>query len=209
MAFFRLGLLVAAAFLLLAGPTVAQTTPPAAPPQTTPPPAPPQITPPPSPPRAALPTDPFGQEVTMTPKTMVLAKGAATWDTAFDSLVGSFKTVLGALEKQGIKPSGPPMTIYTASDDTGFEYLAGFPVAEEPKGPLPPDVSIGKSPVGRALKFIHRGSYDTMDATYEAITNHFEEKKLEYGDLFAEQYVTDPLTTPEENLVIEIYVPVK
>jgi len=189
----------AVGLLLLAGSAFAQPAP-------APAPAP---IPAPAPPRALQPTDAFGEEVTLTPKIMVLAKGAATWDTAFDSLVGSFKTVLAALEKQGIKPSGPPMTIYTATDDTGFEYTAGFPVAEAPKGPLPQDIIVGKSPEGRALKYIHRGSYDAMDSTYEAITNNLEEKKLEARDLFAEQYVTDPLTTPEDNLVIEIYVPVK
>ena len=48
-----------------------------------------------------------------------------------------------------------------------------------------------------------------MDSTYEAITNHLDEKRLEARDLFVEQYVTDPLTTPEDNLVIEVYVPIK
>ncbi len=201
MRLFRLIAAVAVALLLLAGSAFAQPAP-------APTPAPAPIPAPPSP-RALQPADAFGEEVTLTAKTMVLAKGAATWDTAFDSLVGSFKTVLAALEKQGIKPSGPPMTIYTATDDTGFEYMAGFPVAEAPKGPLPADIVVGKSPEGRALKYIHRGSYDAMDSTYEAITNNLEEKKLEARDLFAEQYVTDPLTTPEDNLVIEIYVPVK
>jgi effector-binding domain-containing protein len=108
-----------------------------------------------------------------------------------------------------LKPSGPPMTIYTATDDTGFEYQAGVPVSEEPKGPLPEGMTVGKSPDGRALKFIHRGSYDAMDSTYEAITNHLDEKRLEARDLFVEYYVTDPLTTPEDNLVIEVYVPIK
>ena len=35
------------------------------------------------------------------------------------------------------------------------------------------------SPEGKALKFVHRGSYDNMDNTYEAITNHLDDKKLE------------------------------
>ena len=188
MSFLRLGAVVVLGLLCLAGPSFAQPAPQ---------------------PKAAQPNDPFGEEVMLTPKAMVLAKGTATWDSAFDTLVGSFKTVFAALDKQGIKPSGPAMTIYTATDDTGFEYMAGFPIAEEPKSPLPPDVSVGKSPEGRALKFVHRGSYDAMDSTYEAITNHLEEKKLEARDLFMEQYVTSPLTTPEDNLVIEVYVPVK
>jgi effector-binding domain-containing protein len=184
----RLGLAAAVGLMLVAAPVFAQPAPP--PPKTTQ-------------------TDLSGEEVTLTVKTMVLVKGVGTWDTAFDTLTGSFKTVLAALDKQGMKPAGPPMTIYTATDDTGFEFMAGFPVTEAPKGPLPPDVSVDKSPEGRALKFIHRGSYDSIDTTYEAITNRLEEKKLESRDLFLEQYVTDPLKTPEDLLVIEIYVPVK
>ena len=188
MSLLRLGVSVALGLLLLAGPALAQ-------------PAPQQ--------KATQPGDPFGQEVTLTAKTMVLAKGAGVWDTAFDTLTGSFKTVLAALAKQGVKPAGPPMTIYSATDDTGFEYMAGYPVAEEPKAPLPPELSVGKSPEGRALKFLHRGSYETIDVTYDAISKYLEEKKLEARDLFIEQYVTDPLKTPEDLLVIEIYVPVK
>ena len=56
-------------------------------------------------------------------------------------------------------------------------------------------MSIGKSPEGKALKFVHRGSYDNMDNTYEAITNHLDDKKLEAKDTFIEEYITDPLKT--------------
>lgn len=155
------------------------------------------------------PADAFGEEVTLTPRTVVLAKGSGSWDSAFDTLVGSFKAVLEVLQKQNLRASGAPVTIYTSSDPTNFEYLAGFPVAEEPKGPLPPDISVGKSPEGRALKFIHRGSYDVIDGTYDAITHFVEEKKIETKDVFVEQYVTNPLTTPEDDLVIEIYFLIK
>ena len=71
------------------------------------------------------------------------------------------------------------------------------------------DIAIGKSPSGKALKFIHRGSYDAMDTTYEAITNYLEEKRLEAKDLFVEQYMKDPVTTPEDDLVVEVFVPLK
>jgi effector-binding domain-containing protein len=163
----------------------------------------------PAPTQAPAPKDPFGEEVTLASKTILATKGSANWDSAFETLVDAFKKLYDTLEKQGLKPNGPPMTIYTATDDTGFEYQAGVPIGGEPKGPLPEGMAVGKSPDGRALKFIHRGSYDAMDSTYEAITNHLDEKRLEARDLFVEYYVTDPLTTPEENLVIEVYVPVK
>ena len=155
------------------------------------------------------PGDAFGEEIMLPAKTIVFSKGSANWDSAFDTLVEAFKKIQDALEKQGTKRAGPAMTIYTSTDDTGFEFQAGIPVAEAPKGPLPEGLAVGKSPDGKALKFIHRGSYDAMDSTYEAITNHLDEKRFEAKDLFVEYYITDPLSTQEDNLVIEVYVPIK
>jgi len=48
-----------------------------------------------------------------------------------------------------------------------------------------------------------------MDSTYEAITNYLDDKQLEAKDLFIEEYVTDPVTTPEDKLVVNIFVPIK
>jgi effector-binding domain-containing protein len=157
----------------------------------------------------AKPADPFGEQVTLTAKTIVSSKGTATWDNAYDTLVEALKAIYGYLDKQGIKPSGPAMTIYLSTDDTGFQFQIGVPVAEEPKDPPKGDIAMAKSPTGKALKFIHRGSYDSMDNTYEAITNFLDEKKIDAKDLFVEMYVTDPRSTPEDKLVIEVYVPIK
>jgi effector-binding domain-containing protein len=139
---------------------------------------------------------------------VVVTKGTANWDTAFDTLIDSLKTLSALLDKQGIKPSGNSMIVYTSTDDTGFTYLAEIPVEQEPKNP-PKAISMGKSPDGKALKFVHRGSYENMDNTYEAITNHLDDKKLEAKDTFIEEYITDPLKTAEDKLVINVYVPLK
>jgi effector-binding domain-containing protein len=171
------------------------------------PPPPPAIAPAPQPP---LPNaDPFGEELTLTSKTTVYLKGTGTWDTAFDTLVDAFKSVNAFLDKQGIKRAGPPMTVYTKADDTGFEFQASVPVEEPPKDIPKGDMAVGKSPSGKALKFVHRGSYDAMDNTYEAITNYLDEKRLEAQDVFIEEYVTDPVTTPDDKLVVNVYVPIK
>jgi len=152
--------------------------------------------------------DPFGEEIALAPKMVVVTKGTANWDNAFDTLIESLKTLSALLDKQGIKPSGNSMIVYTSTDDTGFTYLAEIPVEQEPKN-LTKAVSIGKSPDGKALKFVHRGSYENMDNTYEAITNHLDDKKLEAKDTFIEEYLTDPLKTAEDKLVINVYVPLK
>ena len=182
----------------VAGPAFAQT---AAPP-------PPQPSEPAAKPPAAA-NDPFGEEVTLTPKTIIYLKGNSTWDKALDSLQDAFKSVYALLDKQGIKRAGPAMTIYTQADDTGFQFQAAVPIAEAPKDLPKGDIAVGQSPGGKALKFIHRGSYDSMDNTYEAITNHLDEKRLEAADVFIEEYETDPVTTPEDKFVVTVYVPIK
>lgn len=218
------------AVLFVAGlplPAPAQTTPPpAAAPESAPAPAPapapatpapetpppPAATPVPVPGEAAPPAasaDGFGEEVTLAAKPIVYMQGSANWDTAFETLVDAFKTIYTYLEKQGLKADGSPMTIYTATDDTGFQFQAAVPIAAEPANPPQGDLAAGKSPSGPVLKFVHRGSYDSMDTTYEAITNYLDTKSLEAEDLFFEEYVTDPRTTPEDKLVINVYVPVK
>ena len=165
----------------------------------------------PSPPPAitVAPDDPFGEQVTMAEKIIVYFEGSGQWDSAFETIVAAFKSVYGAMEKLGAKSDGAPMTIYTATNDTGFQFQAAVPVAQAPAQSPDRNIKLGKSPTGTALKFVHRGSYDEMDSTYEAIAHHLDEKRLEAKDLFVEQYVKDPITTPDDDLVIEIYVPLK
>jgi effector-binding domain-containing protein len=183
-------------------PPPAETKSPADPPATAQSPSPP-------PPVASVQTaDPFGEEFTLAPKKVVVMKGTANWDAAFDTLIESFKALTALLDKQGIKASGNSMIVYTSTDDNGFTYLAQIPVDQEPKN-LAKNMSMGNSPEGKALKFVHRGSYDNMDNTYEAITNHLDDKKLEAKDTFIEEYITDPLKTAEDKLVINVYVPLK
>jgi effector-binding domain-containing protein len=164
-----------------------------------------QTPPPPAPVQTA---DPFGEQFTLEPKKVVVMRGTANWDNAFDTLIDSFKALTALLDKQGVKAAGNSMIVYTSTDDTGFTFLAQIPVEQDVKN-LAKDISMGKSPEGKALKFVHRGSYDNMDNTYEAITNHLDEKKLEAKDTFIEEYITDPLKTAEDKLVINVYVPLK
>jgi effector-binding domain-containing protein len=155
------------------------------------------------------PGDAFGEEVVLPERTIVYLKGHSTWDAAFDTLVDAFKSLNEYLDKQGIKPTGAAMTIYTETDDTGFSFEAAVPIAVAPDNPPKGDIAIGQAPSGKALKFVHRGSYDAMDSTYEAITNFLDDKHLESKDLFIEEYATDLIKTDTDNLVVIVFVPIK
>ena len=73
--------------------------------------------------------------------------------------------------------------------------------------PADSGLKVGKSPAGKALRFVHRGSYDFLDTTFELISNYLDEKQLKARDVFVEQYIKDPITTPQDDLVIEVYIP--
>lgn len=187
-------------------PGAAPAAPPATPPASSAAPAAPPATPPAD---AAQRREPFGEEITLVARTVVLIKGAATWDSAFDTLLEAFKTLSAYIRRENLTATGAPMVIYTATEDTGFQFEAAIPIGEEPKSPPSGDIRIGKSPTGKAVKFVHRGSYDAMDTSYELITNYLDDRRLEAKELFIEEYATDPLTTPEDKLVINVLVPLK
>jgi effector-binding domain-containing protein len=156
--------------------------------------------------------DPFGEEITLEANPFVFKKGKVTFadvGSPYETLVAALKSVYAFLDKQGLKASGPALVVYTAQDDQGFQYQAGVPVAQAPKNPPSGDIAVGTAPSGRALKFVYRGSYDGMDSFYEeAIRNYLDEKRIE-SEVQIEEYVTDPLRTPDDKLVVNIYVTVK
>lgn len=158
---------------------------------------------------ATEPGDAFGEDVTLTAKPMLYVKGSGVWDSAFNTISNSFKKLKAYVDKEGLKTDGLPMTVFTATDDTGFQYQALIPLAEAPKDPPHGDIALGQTPAGHALKFVHRGSYDALDNTYEAITNYLDEKRLDAQDMFIEEYVTEPTMANEEKLVVNVYVLLK
>jgi effector-binding domain-containing protein len=153
--------------------------------------------------------DPFGEEITLPARTIIYFRGRGHWDTAFETLVDAFGSLQDYIGVKNIKPTGNPMTIYTDTSDNGFEFLAALPIAEEPADPPKGDIAIGKTPSGRALKFTHRGSYESLDTTYEAITNYLDDRQMEAQDKFIEEYVSGPLKAGDNEMTVEIYVPVK
>ena len=153
--------------------------------------------------------DAFGADAALTAKTIIYVKGSGTWDKAFDIISGSFKKIKTYLDKEGIKPDGLPMTIFTATDDTGFDFQAAVPIAAPPKNPPHGELAVGHSPEGKALKFVHRGSYEDLDNMYEAITNYLDDQRLEARDMFIEEYETDLATADAKKLVVIVYVLIK
>jgi len=148
------------------------------------------------------------QTVDVTPRPALVIKGQAKWDDAAKVLTEAIAKMKAAAPKAGVAANGRPLTVFTETDDTGFHYEAMLPLAKAPDGKprLPEGVEIGSSPGGKALKFQHRGAYDEIDATYEAITAYLDEKGLDTKNLFIEEYLSDLKVGEENDLEVDIYV---
>ncbi len=193
----------------------------AASPTITIPPAPPVATPPAvavpvSPAQPATPPDAVkpsgdastGQMQDFAARPVAIVRGNSTWDDGFKSITDAFVKINAELAKAGLKASGRPLTVFVETDDFGFRYEAMVPLEQAPAGKdsLSTEVKIGTSPAGKVIKFQHRGAYDDIDSTYEAITAWLDDKNIEVKNLFLEEYLNDPKGSDDTGLQVDIYV---
>lgn len=151
------------------------------------------------------------QAIDVPARPVLMLRGQGTWSEGLKTLSDSIVKVSAAAAKAGIAVDGRPLVVFTETDDNGFRFEAMAPIAKAPEGKpkLENGVEIGASPAGKALKFQHRGPYDDIDTTYEAITAFLDEKGLDTKNLFVEEYLTDLKTSDDESLEVDIYVFVK
>lgn len=138
----------------------------------------------------------------------IIVSGKSTWDDGFKTIMADFARLNEVLAKAKVTATAHPLAVFTETDDNGFSFSAEIPLdAAPPAGlDLPADVKIGETPSGKAMRFQHRGSYEEIDSTYEAITAYLDEKGLEARNLFAEDYLNQVKTPDDGTLEIDIYV---
>jgi effector-binding domain-containing protein len=153
--------------------------------------------------------DPFGEEVTLPERKALFRHNKTSWEQAWINLVATFKTVRAEAERLKLKSIAPSLVIYRSTSDEGFEFDAALPIEGDPASPPGEDFKIGPTRTGKAVKFVYRGPFDAMDSTYENISNYIDSKRIDAEDLSIEEYVTDPLVTKPEEIVINIYMPLK
>jgi effector-binding domain-containing protein len=86
-------------------------------------------------------------------------------------------------------------------------YRAGVSLTAEPKN-LPEGVEYSTFQGGKYSRFVLTGSYSNLGEASRRVFEIAAQKKIQIrDDYYIENYVNDPRTTPEEELVTEILVP--
>ena len=123
----------------------------------------------------------------------------------------AFRKLAEALEREGVKPSGPPLAIGRRWDAESrvYEFDAAMPVpAGTPAPRTDRDIKAGKTYAGLVLKSVHRGPHDGLATHLERLMAYKQAAGFESNGAPWDVYVANA-TTSGSHPVTETYVPVK
>ena len=151
------------------------------------------------------------QTVELAARPALTLKGEAPLDDAQKSIAEAVGKLNAAAAKAGVKASGKPIAVFSETSEKSIRFEAMLPLEKAPdgKGKLEGGVEVGATPAGKALKFEHRGPYEDIELTYEAITAFLDEKGLDTKDRFIEEYISDVADAEDEEGEVDIYIFVK
>ncbi len=151
------------------------------------------------------------QQVELIARPALVIGGTSEWEEGFATLMKSFGSLRTVMDRAGLKPGGRPLAVFIETDDQGFRYQAMIPLDEPPAKALnlSAPVTLGQTPAGKAMRFEHRNAYDDIDSTYEAITAYLDEKGIDANPMFMEEYVSEPKTSDDLSLQVDIFVFIK
>ena len=152
-----------------------------------------------------------GESVDLPSRPFAYVEGKADKDEIYSAILNSLSSVKQDMDKANLAPAGRPLAVFVESDDTGFKFHAGYPLAAAPEGKssLSDAVKIGQTPSGKAMRFEHQGAYGDIDATYDAITAYLDDKGIDAQDTFIEEYANDVKDPDDPTLQVNIYVLLK
>jgi effector-binding domain-containing protein len=131
---------------------------------------------------------------------------------AIAAAIGSAYMKVGAFMKaNGLSQAGAPMTINTRWDDAGYAFDAAIPVDKAPAKDVPADapVKVKSTYAGKALKIVHKGPYAGLAPTYQKIAAYMAARGYKAAGPAWDEYVSDPGSTPEAELVTNIVQPIE
>ena len=124
--------------------------------------------------------------------------------------------VFTLVQKKKATIAGPPLflchetspaAVLEANEKGTAEVEVAWPVNEPVKGTK--EIKAYVLPGGRMAHVVHKGPYDTCEPTYLAIFAWIEEKGLTICGPIREMYPNDPRVVPPEDIITDIYVPVR
>jgi effector-binding domain-containing protein len=149
----------------------------------------------------SMPFRPGGEEsisvATLPSMHVLLADGAGTMEEISVQLTELYTLLYETAGEQGLEVTGVPFVDYLDYDETtGFSnYRAGIQV--NGMGRDAGRVKAEHFPETRVVQTIHKGTYETSDATYEAVDAYIQDHGLEIKGDALEFYQVGAMNEPD------------
>lgn len=122
-----------------------------------------------------------------------------------DLLGETYGRMMGYLGGLGMEPSGAPFVAYHNMDMSNMDVEIGLPVAQPVDGAG--DIAYVTLPSGKVAVAMHKGPYDMLRATYDAMSAWMHEESLQPTGVAYEMYISDPGDTAPEALLTQVAFP--
>lgn len=153
------------------------------------------------------------QIVTVQPITVAyVPTSSAKSDSAIAAAIARGYGEVGAFMKANrLNQAGAPLTIDSGESASGYLFDAAIPVDGVPSKPVPPDsrVQLKQTYDGKALKVALRGPYTQIPSTYEKIVAYIAAHGIATNGHPWDEFVSDPATVKEAEILTNIYFPIK
>lgn len=153
------------------------------------------------------------ERVTVSAMPIAYVAGRSSTDSlAIGKAYAAAYTRIGAaMSAARLETAGPVLVIGRKWDAAAgvYEFDAAVPVRGS-AGSLPPgEVKLGRTYAGEALKAIHKGPYSGLSAHFDQLVAFKATAGyLDNGNPW-DVFVSDPVTTPEAELITETYLPIR
>ena len=134
---------------------------------------------------------------------------------AYGQIPAGFATLYQWLATMGLAPEGMPQAVYYTNPAEVPESESRWELWAPVAPGSPPQATDGR---GRGVKVVpartvatavHKGTYDSIDETYEELWRWVAERDYEVIGPPEEAYLTDPAEAPPEEYLTQISFPIR
>lgn len=148
-------------------------------------------------------------------RSATIAYAPGTCDASETAIAGALATAFGQVVRfvaaNELQLAGHPLAITNYSDERGWSFEAGLPVAGQPARGVGAEstVRMGETYGGRVVRAVHIGPYRRLQETYAKAEAFIAVYGLGRNGRPWDVFISDPGSTPEAELRTEVHYPVE
>lgn len=129
-------------------------------------------------------------------------------ESAKAALTAAFARIDTFIKASGIVAQSAPLSITTSYDENSWKFDAAIPV-DRNDVQATGDIKSGSTYSGKAVQFMHQGSYDKLAGTAHKAQIWIVIQGYKPKDRMIEEYLRGPVDTPPEQLQTRLVIPVE